>query len=98
MEDKRRIHWVADFVDDVRYAIRSLRRTPGLTALVVVTLALGIGMTSTPFSMLDALVFRPYPVADSKQIVSLVGTSPDNGFDLFSYREYLDIRIKTKSY
>ena len=62
MRDMRRIHWLTDFVDDVRYAIRSLRRTPGLAAFVVITLALGIGMTATPFSMLDALIFRPYPV------------------------------------
>ncbi len=59
---RARIHWLTDFVDDVRYAVRSLRRTPGLAAFVVVTIALGIGMTATPFSMLDALVFRPYPV------------------------------------
>src|ERR1700681_1072612 len=65
MRDMRRIHWLTDFVDDVRYAVRSLRRTPGLTAVVVVTIALGIGMTATPFSMLDALIFRPYPVPHS---------------------------------
>src|ERR1700720_4420010 len=53
MRDMRRIHWLTDLVDDARYAVRSLRRTPGLAALVVVTLALGIGMTTTPFSMLD---------------------------------------------
>ncbi|MGH9577054.1 MAG: ABC transporter permease, partial [Terriglobales bacterium] len=98
MRDMRRIHWLTDFLDDVRYAIRSLRRTPGLTAFVVMTLALGIGMTSTPFSMLDTLVFRPYPVAHPSQVVSLVGTSRDNSFDNFSYREYLDIRGKTKRY
>jgi predicted permease len=94
----RRVHWLTDFVDDVRYAIRSLRRTSGLTALVVITLALGIGMTSTPFSMVDALIFRPYPVPDPGRVVTLVGTSRDTRFDLFSYREYLDIRAHTKSY
>src|ERR1700704_5141917 len=60
--DAWRVSWLTDFFDDVRYAIRSLRRTPGLAAFVVITIALGIGMTATPFSMLDALVFRPYPV------------------------------------
>ena len=63
MRDMRRIHWLTDFVDDVRYAIRSLRRTPGLTAFVVITLALGIGMTSTPFSMVDALDLQAVPGA-----------------------------------
>jgi predicted permease len=98
MRDTRRIRWLTDFLDDVRYAIRSLRRTPGLTAFVVVTIALGIGMTATPFSMLDALIFRPYPVPHPSDVVTLVSTSHDNSFDSFSYREYLDIRDNTKSY
>jgi putative ABC transport system permease protein len=98
IRDMRRIHWLTDFVDDVRYAIRSLRRTPGLTALVVITLALGIGMTTTPFSMVDALIFRPYPIPRPGDLVTLVGTTRDNSFDYFSYREYLDIRGRTTSY
>ena len=96
--DMWRVHWLTDFVDDVRYAIRSLRRTPGLTAFVVVTIAIGIGMTAMPFSMLDALIFRPYPVPRPGDVVTLVSTSRDNGFDTFSYREYLDIRDHAKSY
>src|SRR6185295_2412592 len=83
MRDMRRIHWLTDFVDDVRYAIRSLRRASGLTAFVVITLALGIGMTTTPFSMVDALIFRPYPVPHPSAVVSLVSTSHDNSFDAF---------------
>ena len=98
MRDVRRVHWLTDFVDDVRYAMRSLRRTPGLTAFVVITIALGIGMTATPFSMLDALIFRPYPVPHPGNVVTLVSTSRDNSFENYSYREYLDIRDHTKSY
>jgi predicted permease len=94
----RRIHWLTDFLDDAHYAIRSLRRTPGLTAFVVITLALGIGMTSGTFSMVDALIFRPYPVPHPSSVVTLVSTTHDSSFDDFSYREYLDIRDKTKSY
>jgi predicted permease len=96
--DVRRVRWLTDLVDDVRYAFRSLRRTPGLTAFVVLAIALGIGMTVTPFSMLDALIFRPYPVPDPGNVVTLVSTSRDNAFDLFSYREYLDVRDQTRSY
>jgi len=98
MRDVRGVHWLTDFVDDVRYAMRSLRRTPGLTAFVVVTIALGIGMTATPFSMLDALIFRPYPVPHPGNVVTLVSTSRDNSFENYSYREYMDIRDHTKSY
>jgi macrolide transport system ATP-binding/permease protein len=98
MRDMRGMNWVTDFLDDARFAIRSLHRTPGLTAFVVITLALGIGMTSGTFSMVDALIFRPYPVPHPSSVVTLVSTTHDNSFDDFSYREYLDIRGKTKSY
>jgi len=98
IRDARGIHWLTDFADDVRYAVRSLRRTPGLTAVVVVTIALGIGMTATPFSMLDALIFRPYPVPRPGNVVTLTSTSRDNAFESFSYREYLDLRAQSKSF
>ena len=98
IRDMRRIHWLTDFLDDAQYAIRSLRRTPGLTAFVVITLALGIGMTSGTFSMVDALIFRPYPVPHPGGVVTLVGTTHDSDFDDFSYREYLDIQGENKSY
>jgi putative ABC transport system permease protein len=98
IRDMRRIHWLTDFLDDARFGIRSLSRTPGLAAFVVITLALGIGMTSGTFSMMDALIFRPYPVPHPSGVMTLVSTTRDNNFDDFSYREYLDIRDKTKSY
>jgi predicted permease len=93
-----RIHWLTDFLDDARFAFRSLQRTSGLAAFVVITLALGIGMVSGTFSMVDALIFRPYPVPQPSGVVTLVGTTHDSSFEDFSYREYLDIRDKTKSY
>ncbi|HEY2461571.1 MAG TPA: ABC transporter permease [Candidatus Acidoferrum sp.] len=98
IRDTLRIHWMTDFVDDVRYAIRSLGHAPGLTLLVVMTLALGIGMTSATFSMVDAQIFRPYPVPHPGNVVTLVSTTHDSSYDNFSYREYRDIRDKTNSY
>lgn len=87
-----------NLLQDVRFAFRSLRRTAGLTAFVALTLALGIGITAGTFSMVDALIFRPYPVPHPGNVVSLVGTTHDNPFSYFSYPEYLDIRDKTASY
>jgi len=95
---RRGLPFVENVVQDVHFALRSLRRTPGLTAFVVITLALGIGMTSATFSMVDALIFRPYPVPHPSSVVTLVSTTHDSPFDDFSYREYLDIRDKTRSY
>ena len=89
---------IENVAQDVRYAIRSLERTPGLTAFVIFTLALGIGMASGTFSMVDALIFRPYPVPQPNEIVTVVGTTHDSNYEHFSYREYLDIRDKTQSY
>ena len=98
MRETRRVRWLTDFVDDAHYAIRSLRRTPGLTGFVVLTLALGIGTTSAMFSLVDPVIFKPYPVPHPGDVVTLVSTTHESSFDNFSYREYLDIRDKTKSY
>ena len=98
VRDMWRVSWLTDFLDDVRYAIRSLRRASGLTAFVVIALALGIGMSAASFSMMDAMIFRPYPVPDPFRVVNLVSTSRDNGFETFSYREYRDLRDHTRSY
>jgi predicted permease len=96
--DMRGTRWLTDFLDDIRYAARSLARAPGLSFFVVLTLALGIGMASAPMSMVDALVFRPYPVPHPDRIVNLRSTSPYSSFELFSYAEYRDIAARAKSY
>jgi predicted permease len=98
VRDSRTGAFLESLVQDLRFAWRSLRRTSGLTAFVVITLALGIGMTSATFSMVDALIFRPYPVPHPSNVVSLAGTTHDSAIEDFSYREYMDIRDNTKSY
>jgi predicted permease len=96
--DMRRIHWLTDFLDDSKYALRGLRHAPGFTAFVVVTLALGIGMNSAIFSLVDGIILRPMPVPDHDHVVSLVSTSRDYAFDNFSYREYLDLVERSKTF
>ena len=73
MRDMQGLRWLTDLREDVRYAIRSLRRAPGLTGFVVLALALGIGLSAASFSMLDALVFRPYPDRKSTRLNSSHG-------------------------
>ena len=62
---------VDEFRQDVRYAVRSLRRSPGFTAVAVITLALGIGATTAIFSFADAALLKPLPFRAPEQLVEI---------------------------
>ena len=86
---------------DVRYAIRSLMNRPAFTVTVVATLALGLGANAAIFTLVDALLLRPLPVAHPEQLV-IVGTPSDLGADnvglpitdLVSMPLYKDVRAR----
>ena len=63
--------WVDAFARNVRYALRTLARTPGFTAAVVLTLALGIGANTAVFSALDAVLLQPLPFPDGDRLMRL---------------------------
>ena len=70
---------IDQLVRNLRYAIRSLLRTPGFTATAVLTLALGIGANIAVFSALDAVLFKPLPYPDPDRMVSVSQTTPLTG-------------------
>jgi hypothetical protein len=63
----------------LRHALRSLRRTPGYTVTVVITLALGIGANSAVFAALDAVLLQPLPFPDAERLVRLAEIRPGSG-------------------
>ena len=86
---------------DVQYALRILRKTPGFTAVAVLSLALGIGVNSTMFSLADALLLRPLPVPNPSRVVTVCDSAPDlpiGTLGNISYPDYIDYRDKNKSF
>src|ERR1700743_1169777 len=67
----RGLHFIETFLQDLRYALRLLRRTPGFAAVVVISLALGIGANTAIFSAIDAVMLRMLPVEDPQKLVML---------------------------
>jgi predicted permease len=88
--------WLDDFVRDTRFALRTLRRSPGFALTAIVTLALGIGVNSGMFSLLNGVLLRPaYARPDEVVEVYSRRTGPEGGYRSFSYPNYLDIREGT---
>jgi putative ABC transport system permease protein len=86
------------FWHDLRYALRTLRSTPGFTAVAVLTLALGIGATTSIFSLVNAALLRPLPYRDADQLVVLNETDPRVGDVSVSYPDFLDWRAQAHSF
>src|SRR5436189_1511864 len=105
--DARRVNWIQDFVQDLRFGLRVLRKSPGFTAAVVLTLALGIGATTAIFTLIDAVMLESLPVAKPKQLYRLgdnnnccvmTGTQNDGSFVLYSYPLYEHLRDHTPEF
>lgn len=80
-------------MNDLRHAIRQLRKSTGFTALVVLTPALGIGANTSMFSITNGLLLRPLPVHDSERLVTLFAKSDSQtGLNATSYPDYRDLR------
>ena len=84
---------------DIRYGVRMLTKNPAVTAVAVLTLALGIGANAAIFSGVNAFIFRPLPVPDAHQLVRPMELAEDRGIsDELSYPEQFSLFLSCSSF
>jgi predicted permease len=91
---------MTDFLQDIRYAVRALRRNIGLTLIIVVSLAIGIGANAAIFTVVNALLIKPLPYPDSGRLAVLWLRSPGINIpqDWPSPGQYLDVQQENRSF
>src|SRR3954470_18554358 len=82
---------------NVRFAVRTLAKSPSFALIAIVSLALGIGANTAMFSYVDAVLLRPLPVPDAGRIVEVASTAPDTRLGRMSFPDYIDLRDRTRS-
>src|SRR3990167_1482844 len=81
-------------LQDIRYALRTLLKNRGFTAVAVICLSLGIGVNATIFSVVDGVILNPYPYPDSERLIVITSTNQTQGFMRagLSYADFKDLR------
>jgi macrolide transport system ATP-binding/permease protein len=98
--DMRHVNFIDNLIRDIRYAVRTLTRSPGFTLAALLALALGIGANTAVFSVINAVLLRPLLYADPERLVMVFSSRPNLGIGrgTASMADFLDWRAGSRSF
>ncbi len=97
--DARRTRWAESTLQDLRFAARTLRKSPGFAIAAICTLALGIGANTAIFSVINGVILRPLPYRDPGRLVAVEEQLHHSGENFaFSYPDFLDVQRASTSF
>src|SRR4029079_11262601 len=87
--------WIEQFVQDLRYAARGMRKSPSFVATAVLTLGVALGLLTVAFTVFNAYVLRPFAVHDPSRLYRLGWRSPEGVGRIFSWNDYQELQTRT---
>jgi predicted permease len=96
--DQWRGRWLDEFVQDLRFAVRTLRKSPGFTAIAILTLALGIGANTALFSVVNGVLLNPLPYPRPEQLVTVCNETAASLETWLSYPDTRDLMRDNRSF
>jgi putative ABC transport system permease protein len=96
--DAHGVRFIESLFQDVRYGLRTLRKSPGFTSVALLTLALGIGANTAIFSVVYAVLLSPLPYRNASRLIVLHETTPKVGAVSVSYPNFLDWRAQSRAF
>jgi predicted permease len=98
VRERNTLPWVETFAQDLRFAFRQLRKSPGFTAVVIVTLALGIGVNTALFSIVNTVLLHPIALPHPEELVAVDASKPNFEHGSISYPNFRDWQRDNRSF